>query len=222
VLYFVDPTQKFIRLLGEAHMNPPDAETLNYIESRLSSRLLACSSVQSALDLLHAAKNYPGASTKVIFLDDHGLSLNGPFSEQLSASILSAVDDAGIPCIIKLVQIDLPPRSSNPVAIELPEVLPEVLPKEIQACNKLGTSDLGDVPLATARPIKINLLDENAPTTKHRGGAYHALVLPRYCCTLADLPQVRERVILAGGQRLERAVSHIHSKGLVHMDIKVE
>lgn len=45
--------------------------------------------------------------------------------------------------------------------------------------------------------------------------------MPQYCGSVATQLQLSEAAIATGGARMVRALEHIHSKGLVHMDVKV-
>ena len=47
-----------------------------------------------------------------------------------------------------------------------------------------------------------------------------ALLMPRFPSSLADLPQLNETLLLRGGLRLKMALDFMHSKELVHADVK--
>jgi serine/threonine protein kinase len=50
--------------------------------------------------------------------------------------------------------------------------------------------------------------------------SHPALLMPRFPSSLEDLPQLNEKLLLRGGLRLKMALDFMHSKGLVHADIK--
>ena len=45
--------------------------------------------------------------------------------------------------------------------------------------------------------------------------------MPQYCGSVAAQLQMSEAAIEAGGQRMLHALDHMHSKKMVHMDVKV-
>ena len=50
--------------------------------------------------------------------------------------------------------------------------------------------------------------------------SHPALLMPRFPSSLADLPQLNETLLLRGGLRLKMALDFMHSKELVHADVK--
>ena len=46
--------------------------------------------------------------------------------------------------------------------------------------------------------------------------------MPQYCGSVAAQVQMSEAAIEAGAQRMLHALEYVHSKGLVHMDVKVQ
>lgn len=59
-------------------------------------------------------------------------------------------------------------------------------------------------------------------STSHGPGKYAAIVMPHYCGSIAVPAQMSEAAIEAGGRRMVHACELVHSKGLVHMDVKVQ
>ena len=76
------------------------------------------------------------------------------------------------------------------------------------------------VPMVQAKLIKLRLTADHAFTGRGPG-VYAAVVMPRYCCSVATQLQMSEPAIEAGGQRMVSALQFMHSKGFVHMDVKV-
>jgi hypothetical protein len=70
--------------------------------------------------------------------------------------------------------------------------------------------------------LDVDLRDKVYKGTGHLPGVHTALLMPRYTQSVAtcmvDLP---DAVILREGHRMVEAVSAIHDRGYVHMDIKV-
>ena len=77
------------------------------------------------------------------------------------------------------------------------------------------------VPIVQAELISLRLSPDHGSTD--RGPENHAaVVMPQYCGSLAAQLQMSEAAIEAGGRRMLRALEYIHSKILVHMDVKVQ
>lgn len=47
------------------------------------------------------------------------------------------------------------------------------------------------------------------------------LVMPMYFCTLASTPYMSDEVLEREMRRMVKALEWVHSKGYVHMDVKV-
>ena len=77
------------------------------------------------------------------------------------------------------------------------------------------------VPVVQAELITLHLSADHG-STSHGPGKYAAIVMPHYCGSVAAQVQMSETAIEAGAQRMLRALEHVHSKGLVHMDVKVQ
>ena len=76
------------------------------------------------------------------------------------------------------------------------------------------------VPVMRAEVITLHLSAEHG-STAHEPGKY-AAIMPQYCGSVATQVQVSEAAIEAGGQRMLHALEYIHSKELVHMDVKIQ
>lgn len=179
---------------------------LDLIERRFASRLLATSDAENALSLYEDAQLIPGTSTTSILFDQHGLRLNGPFSDQLPPSILTGTRATGQPCIVKLLKALTSSRRSEASVCE-----------ELQ----LAAANAADVPVVEAWVHTLTLTKEHGWTVKHGPGEYQVLVMPQYCRVVSDLPELEEAAIADGGTRLVQAIEYIHEKKFVHMDIKV-
>lgn len=51
-------------------------------------------------------------------------------------------------------------------------------------------------------------------------GKRQAIKMPWYVGSLSSLPQLTEALIAIGGRRISQALDYMHSKSLVHMDVK--
>ncbi|KAK9866101.1 hypothetical protein WJX84_011842 [Apatococcus fuscideae] len=76
---------------------------------------------------------------------------------------------------------------------------------------------------ATGCPCIVKLLagPSRLGDTRHPPGIYAALKMPHYCGSVASQLQLPEDAVVRGGIRMQSALSHIHSLGLVHMDVKL-
>lgn len=45
--------------------------------------------------------------------------------------------------------------------------------------------------------------------------------MPVYASTVAKLLELQPSVLLEQGKRIQRALDYVHSRGFVHMDVKV-
>ena len=168
-------------------------------------RLAVISSIDAAVDLYNDAKRMPGTITKASVFDTLGIRINGPIVEG-HPHILSAASSSGMALAVKILD------SSCAAA-------------EVEACQKLclGGYDAppSEVYLLNCSSTTLNHVDSQESNILNRApGSYQALVMPRYATTVAELPQLTETAIVAGILRLKTAVDYVHSKGLVHMDVK--
>jgi hypothetical protein len=85
-------------------------------------------------------------------------------------------------------------------------------------CERGASEDA--VPVVQAEVITLHLTAEHV-SVGHRSGVYSAIVIPQYCGSVATQLQLSEAAVATGGARMVRALEHIHSKGLVHIDVKV-
>ncbi len=216
---FIDARERFQQSLQAAGVNRPDSKVVDYIQLRLSSRLLACcNNVDAACALYREGQQLPGSATASLLLEQ-GLRINGPFSETLPASILTGVK-GGQPCIVKLLPLQVPSLASLTLSsgTNSPQKPPEAV-----ACEKLNLSAAvqAGVPLVDATVVTVQLPQDQAHVTRHGPGVYTALCMPQYARVLSDMPQLPEDAILKGAQRMVQAVEYVHQCGLRHMDIKV-
>ena len=77
------------------------------------------------------------------------------------------------------------------------------------------------VPVVQAELITLHLSADHG-STGHGPGKYAAIVMPQYCGTVAAQVQMSEAAIENGAQRMMRALEYVHSKDMVHMDVKVQ
>ena len=126
--------------------------------------------------------------------------------------MLTAIHDSGRPCIVKLlgtrVSLDSSeqPGGAEAAAVRL-------------VCDTAAVEKA--VPVVQAELITLHLSADHR-STSHGPGKYAAIVMPQYCSSVAAQVQMSEAAIENGAQRMMRALEYVHSKDMVHMDVKVQ
>ena len=119
---------------------------------------------------------------------------------------------SGRPCIVKFldtrVSLDSSeqPGGAEAAAIRL-------------VCDTAAVQEA--VPVVRAALIALHLSADHV-STSHGPGKYAAIVMPQYCGSVAAQLQMSEGATEAGAQRMLNALEYVHSKELVHMDVKVQ
>lgn len=75
-------------------------------------------------------------------------------------------------------------------------------------------------PLVAAELVTLQLTSDHK-TTGRQPGLHAALVMPVYASIVAKLLELQPSVLLEQGKRIQRALDYVHSRGFVHMDVKV-
>jgi len=140
--------------------------------------------------------------------------VNGPSFGDSKPFLLSAVDKNGIHKIVKLLRVNTNSLQSMTNKIAEREM-------EKEAGKILNLSEVQDG-LVTAEVITIDIPHQEAHHTGGNGGQVVALVMPKYQATVATSPRFFPDTILNEGKRILIALQFIHSRGLVHMDIKAD
>jgi len=121
--------------------------------------------------------------------------------------LLRAMDASGRPCVVKLLNRSVSLDSSEqPGGAEAAAIL--------RVCDTTALQEA--VPIVQAELISLHRSAGHGPQI------YAAIVMPQYCGSNAAQLQMSEAAIEAGGRRMLRALEHMHSKKLVHMDVKVQ
>lgn len=121
------------------------------------------------------------------------------------------MDDNGCPRIVKLLSRSVPLNSSEqPGGLEAAAVL--------RVCDSVALTEA--VPIVQATLVRLHLTTDHR-SVGHGPGEYAAIVMPQYCGSVATQLQMSGAAVEAGGRRMVHALEHMHSKGLVHMDVKV-
>ena len=119
---------------------------------------------------------------------------------------------SGRPCIVKLLDTRVSLHSSEqPGGAEAAAIRLVCDTAAVQAA----------VPVVRAELITLHLSADHGSTGRGPG-KYAAIVMPHYCGSAAAQVQMSEAAIESGARRMLRALAYVHSKELVHMDVKVK
>lgn len=149
-----------------------------------------------AQGLVQAAERHPHRTT-LAALDVHcNLIVDGPFQPEQTAATLyrafSALD--GAPQIIKFSRL---------------------AGQEFAVFDSLGLSAAG---AKESFLVPLKFVDE--ALFSGRGMTGSALVMPAFICSLDAVPHASINMVLRGLGNISRALSVLHDKGWVHMDVK--
>jgi hypothetical protein len=182
---------------------------------------------------------FPGASTQHHLFTQHGLRVNGPLYSNPAegpACLLVATKASGQPAIVKML--------SNAQGGQQPGGTEAAACRQVQwhccaAARVLRISDKTCLPLPSARCFRalywnvpegtplvaaevVTLeLTEDHKSTGRQPGPHAALVMPVYASTVARLLGLQPSVLLEQGKRIQGALEYVHSRGYVHLDVKV-
>ena len=127
------------------------------------------------------------------------------------ASLLVGLDATGCPCIIHMLTAQRAaagePGGSGAAAWR-------VIRESVLAAQQI-------LPIVPAQVIELTLNPEHRKFTGYAPGTYAALRMPHCCGSVASLLQFPEEAVVRGGLRMQSALNHTHSLGLIHMDVKV-
>ncbi|KAG2436525.1 hypothetical protein HYH02_011463 [Chlamydomonas schloesseri] len=220
-----DYLKRLRELLMAARIDRPNEATLQLIVRRHSSRLIAASSTETALQLYEEAKLLPGPSTEAEILKQGGLAVDGPAFPDSSLSLLVAMDAGGCPRVLKMLLPVLPIAGSSSASGEAGSsaaASDAAGGPEAAACRALCHGKPEAVPLVDAKVITFTLGPEHSATYSHYPGVYAAVLMPYYAGTVAKLPPIPLQVLPAAVQRMVEALEWIHRVDFVHMDVKAD
>lgn len=196
------PLDRLKIFLGQRGVTRPNEKAISNCVRYLSSRLSVVNDVNMAMDLYEEAKRIPGTTTRAEVRNYANVTVNGPLSEAFP-SVLSGATSTGLPVVIKIVHA-----------------------AEQTACRALNLPGFDSVDescsnLVPCTVVELEHLHDVDNTTFARSPtSFKALVMPRYVCNLAELPQLDLECIVMGGRALQVALEYIHGRSLVHMDVK--
>ena len=188
------------------------------------------------MSFLQRAKQLPSPSTKGHFSTQCGITIDGPIQNSSGSRLLLNASKDNRPCVVKL--LDRKKESDDQVTRRTAAMSgshpPETVNREILAVKTLALRDMDDIeegtiPLVPYEVIEVKINTEDLSVTSNTSTGcfvamvtYTALVAPMYYCSLhalAPIPDVHG--LVRGGTRIKKALEYMHSKDLVHMDVKV-
>jgi len=190
---------QFIKLLQQAGLGQ-DSLNKNTMEN-LGIRYLQQMEYVNRLNSSSAAKklyedvlNLPGTSTKLIINEKLGLSVNGPWNQQIFGSIILTASEDGFPLLLKRIN----DNSSEAVSV-----------KAIAHHNL-------DITVAL---VPCTVISTNIPNYTYE---WTCLKMPTFIGTTEMLAQLTPRSLAVGGNRIVSALEILHNKNppIIHMDVK--
>ncbi|KAL9645415.1 hypothetical protein ABK040_002614 [Willaertia magna] len=180
----------FKEMLIKSGINKPNARVLNRIVDVFWFRLMNITTEKGAIKLYEFVKSLPATTTRAFLEQNYGIKLNGIFDPQFP-NIISGAEN-GQPVLVKIL-------------------VGSTKEKEMEV-NAIQTLKLERPPQGIA-PIKVCQIQ--------REGVNYCLLMPHYPRSLSHMYKLlSEKELLQGGKIIKEALTFIHNKGFVHMDVK--
>jgi serine/threonine protein kinase len=126
--------------------------------------------------------------------------------------ILTGCDGSGRICIVKVL------KRPNDSLLSIDDKCKEI-EMEIKAVEILNL-EKPTFAFVTASLKTLTIRSEDAKYSSVGGGSFHALVMPIYAATVTTSPGFKTAVLAREGRRILEALASMHSKNIVHMDVK--
>lgn len=203
LLFVAGVYEKFRASVVNHHVvSRPNEKVLNRIAlSYATAMMVACEVPELAHDLYRKIKDLPETFTRLQISLEHHINLNGE-ANLGNPNLLSAVDMSGNQLVVKVLKINDDAR----LGLEERRTL---IAQEMSACDILGLQNTL-LPFANIEVIKV----------QHDNIIFSALKMPKYVNTVASSAKFFYSTLNREGLRLVEAIAYMHSKNLVHMDIK--
>lgn len=198
-------------LLQSARINP-QKDLIYKIAKNVDVLDFACQDAETAIDVYMDFKNLPKSFTCNVISAELGLNVNGPALGDSKPFILSATDQLGKQKMVKILRLD--PDSHLSIGFKRAEV-----EMEVKACTLLNLSS-PQVGLVQAEVITVDVPSRHASEVGVAAGIIRAIVMPKYCGTVASSARLFLPVLTRQGRIMLAALRQIHASGFVHMDIK--
>lgn len=193
--------QKLRNALLRNNISRPDERVLGRIAIEFFGSLNAVDTDEQCLSLYRHVKDLPSTVTRAEICAQHKLNLDGSAYEN-NPNLLKANDQFGVHCVVKILKVrdGVQPYEIRNLEIE----------REAYAINLLQLSNPSN-PYAFIHADLLTVYDNSIE--------FKALKMPKYN-SLIDSATYNPIVIAAQGKKIIDAVEFMHSKGIVHMDIK--
>ena len=174
----------------------------------------ACLNAENAIDIYRQFRDLPKTFTRKMIKNALHINVNGPCFGSERPFLLSAVDENGLPKVVKILRID----NDRPINVDIKR---QEIDMEAEVCKLLD--------LAACRPelalvqVEVHNVEVTSDISSAVGvgsGKFQALLMPTYARTLTDNPMSFENVLVRQGHRLIEALEFMHSHELTHNDIK--
>jgi hypothetical protein len=166
------------------------------------------------LDLYRTVKELPSTSTVAIIEHESGIMVNGPLNGDMP-HLLTASDALGQQLMVKILRLqpDMVGVTNKQQA--------NAIAHEAEMVGLLGLND-PLVPFVSARIEVIEIAHdaEVMRTVGSASGSFRTLIMPRYVSTVAKSPKFSPHALVIGARRIVSALEFMHSKGVVHLDVK--
>ena len=189
--------EHFKSLLAHNNITGPDPKVLEKIQTIFSSRFISVTSPDQAQDLYNLAKSYPGTTTSAQIEKESGIKLNGLLSADCSATIITGIEQ-GKPILVKVLSGDYEKKVAELLDLNNPSI-ENLMPMKI---------------------CKVTVAQEDVRYLKI-SGPHLCAIMPHYPTDLARVGRLLSpEDLYKGGIAMEKTLTFIHSKQLVHMDVK--
>jgi serine/threonine protein kinase len=170
-------------------------KVLGRIALQFAYQLSAVDTDTQCRDLYTYVKALPATTTCLQIESQHNFTGN--------PNLISANDADGYPCILKILRVR---DGADPLCRRMLEV-----EREQRACKILN---LG-YPVAGYSLCLVEMISVSQGEI-----SFKALKMPRYCLPLSQSARYLSHFLVREGRKLVSTIEYIHSKELVHMDIK--
>jgi hypothetical protein len=203
----VRPT--FVQLLAQGGFARPLESILRLIELRFAPQANAVSDPAGAVHLYNFVKTLPGTRTKAAFAEQVEITVGGPlFPEHASSAmglLLSGTHVGGRSVVVKVLYAANATSDGEPL--------------EAQVCRELSLQPW-DAPEHAHFLVRATVVHMDIPRADAHTFARYAIVMQCHMKPLAELAQLSFGAVAAGCARLRAALDFMHSRGILHCDVK--
>lgn len=187
---------------------------------RFAQSMAVAETSDAALGLYEYVACLPSTKTQALLADQTGILLSGPLYQDMGSTqtnLLRGAHVGGRPVVVKLL---LAPSGLGAAAVQSNPLDP---PFEARLCQLLGLTPWADAEHARflVRTSAVEMVVPDSEVAMFgRRGKMHALIMPRYASSVAELPQLSAEALVRGFTRLCCSLEFMHGLRLVHLDVK--